>query len=125
MYLSCLVGGVFCSVTPPNVRAILLNVNPPETRGSMFAFYSQIDDVGKGGGPALVALLIVSMGRRVAFNVAFSFWFVCGVILACIKFTIDHDVEMERRAVLEALQTDENEVPTPIESDEDLHADRG
>jgi hypothetical protein len=91
----------------------------------MFAFYSQIDDVGKGGGPALVALLIVSMGRRVAFNVAFSFWFVCGVILACIKFTIDHDVEMERRAVLEALQTDENEVPTPIESDEDLHADRG
>ena len=125
LYLSCLVGGVFCSVTPPNVRAILLNVNPPETRGSMFAFYSQIDDVGKGGGPALVALLIVSMGRRVAFNVAFSFWFVCGVILACITFTIDHDVEMERRAVLEALQTDENEVPTPIESDEDLHADRG
>jgi hypothetical protein len=31
---------------------------------------------------------------------------------------------MERRAVLEALQTDENEV-APIENDGDLNADRG
>ena len=46
LYASCLVGGLFAAVTPPNVRAVLLNVNPPETRGTMFAFYSQIDDVG-------------------------------------------------------------------------------
>lgn len=104
LYITCFMGGILCSVTPPNVRAILLNVNPPETRGSMFAVYSQIDDVGKGGGPALVAVFIVSMGRRVAFNVAFSFWFVCGILLACITFTIDHDVELERLAVLEALE---------------------
>ena len=104
LYITCFVGGVLCSMTPPNVRAILLNVNPPETRGSMFAVYSQIDDVGKGGGPALVAVLIVSMGRRVAFNVAFSFWFLCGILLACITFTIDHDLELERLAVLEALE---------------------
>ena len=70
----------------------------------MFAVYSQIDDVGKGGGPALVAVLIVSMGRRVAFNVAFSFWFLCGILLTCITFTIDHDLELERLAVLEALE---------------------
>jgi hypothetical protein len=29
LYLSCLVGGLFAAVTPPNVRAVLLNVNPP------------------------------------------------------------------------------------------------
>ena len=33
LYTSCLIGGLLASVTPPNVRAILLNVNPPETRG--------------------------------------------------------------------------------------------
>ena len=33
LHLSCLVGGVLAAVTPPNVRAVLLNVNPPETRG--------------------------------------------------------------------------------------------
>jgi MFS family permease len=47
LYASCLVGGVLAAVTPPNVRAVLLNVNPPETRGTMFALYTQMDDVGK------------------------------------------------------------------------------
>jgi hypothetical protein len=36
LYTSCLIGGLLASVTPPNVRAILLNVNPPETRGRVF-----------------------------------------------------------------------------------------
>ena len=110
LYLTCLVGGVLCSITPPNVRAILLNVNPPETRGSMFAFYSQIDDVGKGGGPALVAGLIVGFGRTVAFNIAFSFWFLCGILLVCITFTIDRDVQSQEKMVLDALNEDVEEV---------------
>ena len=29
LYFGCLVGGVLAGVTPPNVRAVLLNVNPP------------------------------------------------------------------------------------------------
>ena len=29
LYAACLAGGVLCAVTPPNVRAVLLNVNPP------------------------------------------------------------------------------------------------
>ena len=62
LYLSSRLCGL-ASVTPPNVRAVLLNVNPPETRGTMFAFYTQIDDVGKGAGPALVAGFIVEFGQ--------------------------------------------------------------
>ena len=92
-----------CAYKVVNVRAILLNVNPPETRGSMFAVYSQIDDVGKGGGPALVAGLIVGFGRTVAFNIAFSFWFLCGILLACITFTIDRDVQSQEKMVFDAL----------------------
>ena len=109
LYCTCFIAGIFSSFTPPNVRAILLNVNPPETRGSVFGFYSQIDDVGKGAGPALVAVFIVSMGRRVAFNLAFSFWFLCAVLLACIAFTIDSDVEQEQRDVLEGLNEEADE----------------
>ena len=78
LYGACLVGGVLCAVTPPNVRAVLLNVNPPGARGTMFAFYAQVDDIGKGGGPAVVAALIVAYGRVAAFNVAVSGWVVCG-----------------------------------------------
>jgi len=103
LYLTCLIGGVLSSITPPNVRAILLNVNPPELRGSIFAAYTLVDDIGKGAGPAMVAGFIVGFGRRVAFNIAFSFWFLCGIVLACITFTIDHDLELQARMVLEGI----------------------
>lgn len=117
LYFTCFMAGVFSSVTPPNVRALLLNVNPPEARGTIFAFYSQIDDVGKGGGPALVALLIVTMGRRVAFNVAFSFWFLCAIFLACIAFTVEQDVQLQQRDVLEALDANNDNVDDAAASD--------
>ena len=58
----------------------------------MFAFYSQIDDVGKGGGPALVAGLIMASGRRFAFNVAMTGWLVCGCVLLTLRGFIDADV---------------------------------
>ena len=74
LYLSCLVGGILASVTPPNVRAVLLNVNLPETRGTMFAFYTQIDDVGKGAGPRSWRGSSWNLGRRNAFNIAVSGW---------------------------------------------------
>ena len=107
LYLSCLVGGCLASVTPPNVRAVLLNVNPPETRGTMFAFYTQIDDVGKGAGPALVAGFIVEFGRRVAFNIAVSGWLLCGAILLCLYPFVDRDVENAQEAVREELDAEE------------------
>ena len=107
LYLSCLVGGILASVTPPNVRAVLLNVNPPETRGTMFAFYTQIDDVGKGAGPALVAGFIVEFGRRIAFNIAVSGWLLCGAILLCLYPFVDRDVENAQEAVREELDAEE------------------
>lgn len=39
----------------PNLRAIMLNVNPPETRGVALALQSVTDDLGKGLGPVIVA----------------------------------------------------------------------
>ena len=94
LYFSCFVTGVLCSLTPPNVRAVLVNINPPETRGSVFACYSQVDDIGKGLGPVFIAgLIVVFNGRQSAFNVAFSMWFVCGFFLLMMKGTIEKDAE--------------------------------
>ena len=125
LYLACAVGGALAAVTPPNVRAVLLNVNPPETRGTMFAFYSQIDDVGKGAGPAVVAALIVAYGRRAAFNVAVSGWLVCGAILLLLARYLDEDVENAQRAVEEEIRTrgDEGEGERAGGGEEDREAE--
>lgn len=98
LYFSCFVTGILCSLTPPNVRAVLMNINPPETRGSVFACYSQVDDIGKGLGPVFIAgLIVVFNGRQIAFNVAFSTWFICGLFLLMMKGTIEKDAETASR----------------------------
>ncbi len=39
-------GGLSCAITGSNIKAILVNVNAPETRGSIFAVYNGVDDLG-------------------------------------------------------------------------------
>ena len=57
-------GGLFSSMSSPNMRAMMLNVNTPETRGVATALQSTTDDLGKGLGPVFVAAFISSLGRR-------------------------------------------------------------
>ncbi len=73
--------GFIISITGPNVKAMLLNVNAPETRGSIFSLFNLTDDLGKGFGPVIISLLIISLGRTWAFNVANLFWVFCGIVL--------------------------------------------
>ena len=75
------IAGFLAGVTGPNVRAMLLNVNAPETRGSIFALYNLADDLGRGLGPFFISALIVAMGRQGAFNVSILFWVACGGFL--------------------------------------------
>lgn len=98
-----LVTGFTISITGPNVRAILLNVNAPETRGSIFSLYNLADTLGKGFGPVIISLLIVAFDRVWAFNIANLFWLFCGVILISIGLYFPRDIQglnelMERRA---------------------------
>ncbi len=74
-----------------NVRAVLIGVNAPETRGTVFAIFNLMDGLGKGLGPAAVASLINAHGRRYAFNVSLSMWLLCGVLLAGIAVTLGDD----------------------------------
>jgi hypothetical protein len=73
------------------VRAVLIGVNAPETRGTVFAIFNLMDGLGKGLGPAAVASLIESHGRLYAFNVSLSMWLLCGALLACIALTLGAD----------------------------------
>ena len=61
--LSAVTGGMLASTAGPLNKAMLLNVNEPETKGVALAWQSMTDDLGKGVGPALVALLISALGR--------------------------------------------------------------
>ena len=83
--------GFTVTITSANVKAILLNVNGPETRGSVFSLYNLADDLGKGLGPAIIGLLIGLFGRAMAFNVATMFWVFCGLALLWMARTFPRD----------------------------------
>lgn len=85
-------GGLLICVASSNIRAFLMNVNPPEQRGSAFAVYNLTDTIGKGVGPALGGMILAaSHDYRLMLNIAVSFWVVCVVIFLGVVFTIDED----------------------------------
>ncbi|KIZ04154.1 major facilitator superfamily MFS-1 [Monoraphidium neglectum] len=84
--------GAVVSVAAPNLRAAMLNVNEPETRGVALALQSVTDDLGRGLGPIIVAAFIETLGgRRNAFNLAVAGWLPCGVIIFGLSFCMRKD----------------------------------
>ena len=73
--------GFFITVTAPNMKAVLMNVNGHKTRGKVFALYNLADDLGRGFGPVIISFLILAFGRTVAFNIANGIWVFCAVAL--------------------------------------------
>lgn len=66
------IGGAFITMTGSNVRAIVMNVNPPENRGAMMSLFSLTDSIGKGIGPYLGGFLIKFMGGALLFPMLFA-----------------------------------------------------
>jgi len=100
-----LLAGFIISITGPNVKAILLNVNAPETRGSIFSLFNLADDLGKGFGPVIISLLIVGFGRVWAFNIANLFWVICGIILFFMMRTFPEDEAVLDKTLEERAKT--------------------
>jgi len=86
-----LLTGIIANFTAPNAIAILLNVNAPEARGSVLSLFNLVNDLGKGLGPWVVAMLIVSFQRQQAFEIATLFWVICGLILLFTALTYGKD----------------------------------
>lgn len=86
-----LLAGLTVSLAGPNMRAIMLNVNDPETRGVALAMQTVTDDLGRGIGPIIVAGFIGGLGRQHAFNVAIAGWVPCGLLLLGLVFCMSKD----------------------------------
>ncbi|MCD6569673.1 MAG: MFS transporter [Deltaproteobacteria bacterium] len=94
-----IIAGFIVAITSQNMKTILLNVNAPETRGSIFSLFNLTDALGTGLGPFIVSSLIRVFGRPVAFNIANLTWVICGIILLSIAITFPKD-EMELSKLL-------------------------
>ncbi|EMJ97390.1 MFS transporter [Leptospira sp. WS58.C1] len=87
-----ILAGIIISVTGPNVRALIINVNPPKSRSSMFALYNLTDNLGNGLGPAMAALILTVLPDRTqAFTIAILFWIPCGLAWFYILKNFKHD----------------------------------
>ena len=86
-----LLTGIVLTLPLSNLRSILINVNPPHIRGSVFALYNLTDDLGKGFGPAISAVVLGLIPEKTAaFTVSILFWIPCalfwiGAVLNCEK----------------------------------------
>ncbi len=89
----------------PNIKAITLNVNSPETRGSILSMSNLFDSLGNGLGPALISLFIIAFGRVWAFNIANLFWIASGLLQIMMFFTFAGDEK--RLAALMRKKADE------------------
>ncbi len=106
------VGGITISTASANNKAMLINVNQPEHRGSVFAVFNVTDNIGKGIGPALGGVLLgVTGSYLVVMNVAICFWFLCGLIFIGVIFSINKD----RKSLLDLLEERGDEMEKQLE----------
>ena len=90
-----IIGGFLATIGGPNVRSILQNVTVAETRGVAFATFNLCDDVGKGGGPYLVAYLVKLHGsRRPAFSMGVLGWLISSMLLFLMSCTVVSDEKL-------------------------------
>lgn len=73
--------GLLAACTGPNVYTMLINVNPPERRGSAFALLNLFNDLGRGFGAWVVGSMAAKLGRVPAFHLANLMWLLCAVAL--------------------------------------------
>jgi MFS family permease len=91
--ISALLGSVL-AVGGINISSMLMDVNPPENRGTLFSISNLTDSIGRGIGPVLGGFMAIKIGLSMTMNLATLFWIPCGLlVLLLLKFT---PREMER-----------------------------
>jgi len=87
-----MIGGFVATMASPCTGAMLLNVNLPETRGFIVAFYSVLDDVSKGFGTLFVSMIVPLVGGRAsAYQISLLLWLCTGGALLYTWYTVDDD----------------------------------
>ena len=87
-----ILAGMLISVPSSNCKAMLMSINTPRHRGSVFSVYNLADNIGKGLGPAFGGLVLsVSGSYSMMANTALALWIFCGAMFALISVTIRSD----------------------------------
>ncbi len=90
LYAIVFLGGIVTTVCGPTQKAIFMNVNLPEHRGSIFAVNNLFDSLGKGIGPAVGSIILATSGSYIfMMNFAVSCWLLCGAIYILGYFTVN------------------------------------
>ncbi len=84
--------GMIITFPLSNVRSILINANSPKNRSAAFALYNLTDDLGKGLGPALSAIILTLVPERTtALSISILFWIPCALFWLPIVFNFKKD----------------------------------
>ncbi|MGB9821418.1 MAG: MFS transporter [Pseudothermotoga sp.] len=96
-----LVAALMDSLTGPNVKFMLLNVNEPQDRGRIFSIFNLTDSLGTGVGRWIGGSFSVFLGSLgAAMRVSAYFWFGCSVFLFLLAFYFAKDVQsLEQKMV--------------------------
>jgi len=87
-------GGMVATTPSSNVKAVLINVNPPENRGTIFSLFNLADDLGKGVAPWLIgSVLGLYFTRITSYNIAMLMWLVCAAAWAGLVVVFPRDVK--------------------------------
>merc|ERR1711904_341890 len=104
-FVLAIMAGV-AGVSAPNIKGILMSVNRSRSRGAVFSMLTVCDDVGKGLGPAAVALVAHQVGRATAFTIGFACWWLAAICVACTAYTLEADFASESLAYEEVVNDD-------------------
>jgi MFS family permease len=75
-----ILAGMIITFPLSNVRSILISANSPKNRSAAFALYNLTDDLGKGLGPAMSAIILTLIPERTtALSISILFWIPCAL----------------------------------------------
>ncbi|HUX40706.1 MAG TPA: MFS transporter [Rectinemataceae bacterium] len=97
--LSLLGFGAAClaSLTGPNMRTMLLDVNAPEQRGAIFSIFNITDSLGTGFGRFVAGSLSGLLGLAMSLALCSTMWLFCAVFLLMASATFAGDIGALRR----------------------------
>jgi hypothetical protein len=112
-YAAAAAGGCIASLTGPNLKATLLNANPPGDRAAVFTVQALCDAVGKGVAPTAIGLALQALagaggggggmwGRKEVFAVALCGWVISGAVIALAGASAAADVAAAQAQVPDA-----------------------
>ncbi len=69
------------SITGPNVKMMIMNVNVPENRGAIFSIFNLTDSLGSGLGRFVGGWLAELLTVGPALTISSLFWLPCGILI--------------------------------------------